>query len=80
MYTCYFIIFIKILIKISQVMLERTLTALNAHNRPHLLYKLATSPGVQDSKKMSLRQSEKQLHIYMQGRIYRVGRVGRDPP
>jgi hypothetical protein len=43
-YTNYSIIFVKILINISQAMLERTLPALNAHHGPHLLYKLATSP------------------------------------
>jgi hypothetical protein len=65
-YTTYSIIFVKILIKISQVMLERTLPTLNAHHGTHLLYKVATSPrssGLQEDGTTTIRKAITHLHV-----------------
>jgi hypothetical protein len=66
MYTCYSIIFVKMLIKISQAMLEQTLPALNVHCGPHLLYKLATSPRssrLQEDGTTTIRKAITHLHV-----------------
>jgi hypothetical protein len=65
-YTVYSIILVKILIKISQVMLERTLTALNTHHESHMLYKLATSPSSSELQKddtTTIRKAITYLHV-----------------
>jgi hypothetical protein len=66
MYIAYFIIFIKILIKINQAMLERTLPALNVHHGLHLLYKVATSlksSGLQEDGTTTIRKAITHLYV-----------------
>jgi hypothetical protein len=65
-YIAYSIIFVKMLIQISQVMLEPTLPALNIHHGPHLLYKLATSlrsSGLQGDGTTIIRKAITHLHM-----------------